>query len=243
MKRHFQTTVLATFAFALAIAPVVGNARATTSGDEGTPAEASLVAAAVDTTHRSSVSTPVQPGARPTNVPLQNPMNFGLNEAQARMQNDVTIEATRLDQAAIQNQTRLVDRLATEFGMTSRSLRNEQRTLNATWGDLILAHTLAASSDGNATVETLMQLRARGANWATIASDMGFSLEDVVAAMRLETQAATGMVKGDGRLTTLARGNAASTTTIEKTHTGAKIIRGSGAEPTKTSTTAEEGSK
>ena len=233
MKRIGRTAGLALIALALTSAPT---ARAAPSGD-------GLVAAEVDTLHRSSVTTPARPGSRPTNTPLPPAMNSGLTDAQAKAQAELAAQTATIDEAAVRNEANVVDRLASELGTTSRDLRAEQRQWNVAWGDLLIAYVLAGSSDGDATVSSVMEQRTKGAGWPGIVSNMGFSLDDVVNAVRQESLAATGMARGDGRLTTLARGNTAAgatgatgSTTVEKTRSGAKVIRGSGADTTRTDT-------
>jgi hypothetical protein len=234
MKRPSNSKPFVFLAVLVALVSAPAVTHATTVGDEGPPAEAGLVAAQADTLHRSSLSTPARPGSRPTNAPLTPAMNSGLTDAQAKFQAELAAQTATIDEAAVRNEANVVDRLASELGTTSRDLRAEQRQWNVAWGDLLIAHVLAGSSDGNATVTSLMELRKGGAGWPALVSDMGFSLDDVVNAVRQEALAATGMARGDGRLTALARGNAEGSTTVEKSRTGAKVIRGSGVETTPT---------
>jgi hypothetical protein len=94
-----------------------------------------------------------------------------------------------------------VARLAAEFQTPIARLRDERARLGVSWGDLAIAHTLAASARPAPSVETLARARDSGADWSTIATALGLDLGDCVTAVRAEARVAAGTALPDGHVT------------------------------------------
>jgi hypothetical protein len=91
-------------------------------------------------------------------------------------------------------------RLAEEFHATAKTLLDEKDSLNATWGEIVVGHTLAANARSAVTVNQILGLERQGMGWGTIAAGMGFGLRATVDAARRESRIAMGKSKPDGRI-------------------------------------------
>ena len=104
------------------------------------------------------------------------------------------------DGAAKEGDTKVAERLGGEFGMSADAVLAEKQTLGASWGELMIAHTLKANATTDLTVEQLVQMRKDGNGWGQIAAGMGFKLGEVVSAARAESRVAAGLAKADGKV-------------------------------------------
>ena len=160
------------------------------------------------------------------------------DRAQATPEKDAKDTETKLDatktsvdkEAAAKGDGVVAGRLATEFGMTSDALMAEKAQYNTGWGDLMIAHSLAANGT-NVTIDQLFQMRTTdNLGWGQIANGMGLKLGNVVSAVKSEGKVATGQSKGDGKVATMHGSNAkgASATHSSSTH-GASTTHGASA--------------
>lgn len=109
------------------------------------------------------------------------------------LENGVETEATTKGDATV------AGRIAGEFGMTADALTAERSQFGRGWGELMIAHTLAANSKTNLTVADLFQMRTEGMGWGQIAHGMDLKMGDLVAAVKAESRVATGLAKPDGK--------------------------------------------
>ena len=91
-------------------------------------------------------------------------------------------------------------RLGAEFGMSAEAIMDERTQLNASWGQLMIAHSIAANSKSGVTVEQLMEMNHDGMGWGKIAAGLGMKLGSVVSCVKAEGQVANGLVKADGHV-------------------------------------------
>jgi len=119
-------------------------------------------------------------------------------KARGRAEARLAATAKRVNELANEGESKVSDRLATEFGMTAEALVQEKQTLDAGWGEIMIAHTLIANSSSNVTMEQLFELRHDGTGWGQIAAGMGFHLGEVVSAVNAESRVASGLAKADG---------------------------------------------
>jgi hypothetical protein len=154
----------------------------------------------------ATVQADVAAGAEAaTRAEMQRVRDAGLTvKASARARADAKLGAAA---GAVDHQasagTEVATRLAAEFGLTATALMDEHQQLDASWGTLMIAHTLAAGAATNLTVPQLVQLHDEGTGWGQIAAGLGLKLGDVVSAARTEARVATGEVKADGRVATM----------------------------------------
>jgi hypothetical protein len=106
--------------------------------------------------------------------------------------------ARDIDRASV-GETRVASFLGSEFGMSVDAILAERRTLGASWGDLTIAHTLAASDKQGMTAAQVLELHARGMGWGQVAAGLRFGLEDAIRAVNTESRVARGLMKPDGR--------------------------------------------
>ncbi len=208
MRRHLGIRILlAGLAFTLA-------------GDFESPGAVRAQSGVADMLGRESIRTPPTGVSRPrtsiTGVTLLQPL--------IDVQTDLAAQGRRIEEVALRDEPIFSARLANEFGISNSRLMAQRRELAASWGDLLIAHTLAANARGRTNLTRLFELRREGQDWPTIATGLGFNLSQFMSAIRQQTLVATGMVRADGRAQTIARGETAGTTTR------ARVIRGTGAD-------------
>lgn len=102
---------------------------------------------------------------------------------------------------AREGEVRVATRLAGEFGVDAATLVEERQSLGVTWGDLVIAHTLAASSKSQISATQLVGLEREGLSWGQIAGGLELHLSDVAGSVNAETKVAQGLAKADGRVT------------------------------------------
>jgi len=112
-----------------------------------------------------------------------------LDEIERQIEN----EATSKGDAAV------AGRIAGEFSMTADALTAERSQYSRGWGEIVVAHTLAANSKSDVTLADIYQMRNQGTGWAVIAHGLGLKLGDVVPAVKTEGRVALGLAKGDGK--------------------------------------------
>ena len=120
--------------------------------------------------------------------------------------------ANQIDaEANLKGEVFVANRVASEFGMTGSLMMLERGTLNASMGDLVIAHTLAANSPQNVTATQLFTLQHDGYTWARIAYGLDLRSDQVAGAVESETRVALGRVKADGRPAMIQSASAART--------------------------------
>jgi hypothetical protein len=106
--------------------------------------------------------------------------------------------ARDIDRASV-GETRVAIFLGEEFRMSAPGILAERRDLGASWGDLTIAHTLAASDKQGMSPAQVLQLHVRGMGWGAVAAGLRFRLDDAIRAVRDESRVARGLVKADGK--------------------------------------------
>ena len=91
------------------------------------------------------------------------------------------------------------DRLAAEFGMTPEALAAQREVFKMGWGELMMAHTLVANSNGELTIEQIDALRKEGLGWGELAHGLGLNTTGFVTAVKNEVSVARGTAKPDGK--------------------------------------------
>jgi hypothetical protein len=121
---------------------------------------------------------------------------------QSRASADIALaaQATRINRASV-GETRVAKFLGTAFGISEDAITTERNQLGASWGDLTIAHTLAASDKEGMTAAQLLQLHDRGMGWGQVAAGLRFKLGDTVRAVN----EASLVARGRARLSRQAR--------------------------------------
>lgn len=122
--------------------------------------------------------------------------------ADARAKTEAKLEASAKSvdqQASAKGDARVAGRLATEFGMTADQLIAEKNDLQTSWGQLMIAHSLAANSTTNLTAAQLIEMRG-DSGWGQIAAGLGLNLGETVSAVRAESRVANGLANADGKV-------------------------------------------
>jgi len=121
--------------------------------------------------------------------------------AASRTRADEQLSASAKDvdaHATGDQQTQVAERLGKEFSLSTDAIVAEKTSLDASWGDLTIAHSLAAKAGGDVDVASLMALKQGGMGWGQIAAGLGLKLGSVVSGVKANSAAATGMAKAGG---------------------------------------------
>lgn len=130
--------------------------------------------------------------------------------SRTRADEQLAASAKEVDDHATADQgTQVAQRLGKEFNMTSDAVMAEKTSLNASWGDLTIAHALAGKAGGDATVSNLVALKQSGMGWGQIAAGLGLKLGTVVSGVKANANAASGLAKA-GSHTSVTHGASAS---------------------------------
>jgi len=124
----------------------------------------------------------------------------GISSRQARASADgaLAAQATEIDRASV-GETRVASFLGLEFGISEEAIIAQKQDLGTSWGNLTVAHTLAASDRQGMTVAQVLQLHDRGMGWGQVAAALRFELNDAVRAVNAERRVARGLMKPDGK--------------------------------------------
>jgi hypothetical protein len=122
--------------------------------------------------------------------------------AKTRARAEAKLDATskEVDTQADQNESKVADRLSAEFGMTADELMAEKSSSGASWGGLMIAHTLSSNTTTAATAADLLTMHQDGMGWGEIAAGLGLNLGEAVSAVQSEGKVAAGTVKADGKI-------------------------------------------
>lgn len=130
--------------------------------------------------------------------------------AQARAKADAKLGAAakKADaDAAAQGEATVAARLGAEFGMSAEDLTSERQSLDCSWGQLMVAHSLRAMSTTEVSAVQLLELRKDGIRWAQIAAGLGLKLGEAVGAVQAEERVAAGLAQPDGKVALIHEGN------------------------------------
>jgi len=105
--------------------------------------------------------------------------------------------AKDVDQAAAKGGAEVAERLAKMFNTTPDALTAERKQLGTSWGQLAIAHTLAAQAGGSVTVASLIQERKAGKGWGEIANGLNLKLGQVVSEVHENSHAAANKEKSE----------------------------------------------
>lgn len=137
-----------------------------------------------------------------SNLSFEDPLRRRIETHGTRVGADELAKAeVRIDQtaqevdhtASAQGEVRVAQRLAAEFGMNSDAIQVEKNALGASWGNLMIAHSISANSNADVTVASLLDLRRSGTGWGRIAAGLDLRLGSVVSAIRNEGRVASGI--------------------------------------------------
>lgn len=112
--------------------------------------------------------------------------------AKTRATTRLEAAARKADQAAAsKTEAQMAGRLAANFGTTPQVVLEEKVLTGASWGELMIAHSLAvdARGDAQATAVNLAMLHEAGMGWGAIAAGLGLSLGHAVQAAKANVAA------------------------------------------------------
>ena len=109
----------------------------------------------------------------------------------------LTVERINSD-ASAKGQTKIAERLASKFDVTSDVLLGMKGEYGLSWGELVVAHTLLANSSVKVDLPDLASLRSEGLSWGAIAFGLRFHMEDLEEAIKAGGRVAIGISKAKG---------------------------------------------
>ncbi len=192
----------------LALLLVMGTAHgALAEGTQSTTEAAAQAAMSADAGSATSVSADASVSTR---ADLARRLEERAAKVSAKSQAEVSgkLEATAKkvdDTDASSAESKIAGRIGAEFGMTTQAVLDEKQALDASWGNLMIAHTLAASgsSDANATVANLEAMHEAGMGWGKIAAGLGLNLGQTMSAVQAESRVAAGLARADGKVASI----------------------------------------
>jgi hypothetical protein len=125
--------------------------------------------------------------------------SMSTSSVRASADREMATMARNIDRTSV-GDTRVASFLASEFGMSEEAMLTEKRTLRASWGNLTIAHTLAAGDGSGMAAAQVLQLHDRGMGWGQVAVGLRLKLEDALRAVKAESRVAMGRAKADGHV-------------------------------------------
>ena len=138
--------------------------------------------------------------------------------AKTRADVDAKLAATTRkvdDNAAKEGEPKTAERLSAEFGLSTEAISTEKQQLGASWGELMILHTIAANTSTDLTPTQIFQMRSAGKGWAQISAGMGLKLGDVVNAAQSEGKIAMGLTKSEGKVAVIRPADASQEKTAK----------------------------
>ena len=167
-------------------------------------ADASTQPVQVNTSSTASGDVAAQVDARTTRAAIEQKAEKIAAQAKAKADAQLTAASEQVDKRASgDGEVAVATRLAAEFGMTTQALNDEKRSLDVSWGQLMIAHTLDANVSHDLTVEQLVAMHKDGMGWGEIAAGLGLQLGSVVSVVNSEGRVADGLAKADGHVATI----------------------------------------
>ena len=167
-------------------------------------ADASTQPVQVNTSSTASGDVAAQVDARTTRAAIEKKAEKIAAQAKAKADAQLTAASEQVDkQASGDGEVAVATRLAAEFDMTTQALNDEKRSLDVSWGQLMIAHTLDANVSHDLTVEQLVAMHKDGMGWGEIAAGLGLQLGSVVSVVNSEGRVADGLAKADGHVATI----------------------------------------
>ncbi|MEO6463794.1 MAG: hypothetical protein ABIP29_12040, partial [Candidatus Eisenbacteria bacterium] len=130
--------------------------------------------------------------------------------AQEKADAKLEAAAKKIDEAAARAESKVAGRLAGELDVEAKVLLEQKAELGASWGELMIAHSLEQNAAAEWSVEQLVTLHHSGMGWGRIAAGLGFELGSAVRAIDAEARVATGQARADGRVGVMAGGSGAA---------------------------------
>lgn len=125
-------------------------------------------------------------------------------DARAFADRRLEAESRSVDRTSV-GETRVARLLGIEFGMSEEAVAAQHERLGASWGDLTIAYTFAASDKPGMTAAQVLQLHDRGMGWGQVAAGLGFELSDAARAVSEESRVARGRAKPDRTTASIVR--------------------------------------
>jgi hypothetical protein len=195
MKRTLAWTMAVTAVL------VMGNmAQAQTQGQAEGQGAGALQASSAGTAVSTEASAAAQADFERTKQDIANKGARVSAEARARAEAKLAAAAKRVEDGVARGEAAAESRMAKEFRLTTSTLATEKAELGASWGQLVIAHTLQANATTSLTTEQLLDLHQEGMGWGQIAAGLGLKLGDVVSAVNTESRVAMGDTQADGRV-------------------------------------------
>jgi len=183
----------------------------TTTSTTGTTTEASTQASGAATVAATTqTDNTAQVAARAALAKQIEAKSAATAAAEVTKQGDkMTDAAHKVDtdaEASADASAKIAGRLATQFHMDAGAVMTEKQQLDVSWGNLMIAHTLAGSAKdaASATVDNLVALHKDGMGWGKIAAGLGFKLGAAVSAVQAEGKVAQGQAEASGKLSHIA---------------------------------------
>ncbi|HEY6194601.1 MAG TPA: hypothetical protein VI504_06110 [Candidatus Eisenbacteria bacterium] len=202
MARTFRSTLAMVSCGLLAAQLALAQSATTTGQTKGqSTADASMQPVQATTNTNAEANATAELDARKAREAIEKKAEKVSAQAKAKAETQLGATVDQVNKgASVDGDVTVATRLAAEFGMTPEALSAEKQSLDVSWGQLMIAHTLAANSKTTVTVEQLVALNKDGMGWGKIAAGLGLQLGSVVSSVNAESRVAHGLDKADGHV-------------------------------------------
>ncbi len=118
----------------------------------------------------------------------------------SRIEDRLESVAQEVDVEARKHEIQVANRLSAEFDVTPQTLLDEKSQYGAWWGELVIAHTLAANTSPYVSAGRIFKLHDDGVGWSQIAFGLGLNLKQFANAAQAEARVALGQTPPDGKV-------------------------------------------
>jgi hypothetical protein len=180
-----------------------------------------LAALALSSAVQADTAASAQSGATLDKSKLMEQASSVSADARAHTDAKLAAQAKKVDSAAKSSTdagATVAARLSKEFGVSADVLASERQQFDTGWGQIMIAHSIAASATNGVTADQLLTMHKDGMGWGDIAAGLGLSMGKTVSATNADTQMALGHTKASSQMTKTGAGAQAGVSSATEAH-------------------------
>ncbi len=202
-RNHSRSLAFVAFIALQALAAIAHAQSATTGGSAGSQGQTDIAAPPAQVTSSAAAIASTQATADLTRLRgrIIDKATDVSSRAKSKAEARLTASAQRVDDLVNQQgDAAVATRLATEFGLATEVLSKERQSFTASWGDVMIAHTLSSNVGGDVSAAQLLAIRTQGMGWGQMAAGLGLDLGSAVSSVNAESRVASGLARADGKV-------------------------------------------
>jgi hypothetical protein len=223
MRSIPRLSLLTAIAISLAVTAHAGTTDVTAQGSAQSLAQVTPKAAEANASAEASAQ--VQADMKREREAIEKKAAKTSAQARANAERRFASACGKVDQSAREtSDATMSNRLSAELNVTAGALMKEKTDAQASWGEMTIAHSLAANAKAPVTAGELCAWHHDGMGWADMTAGLGLSLGSAVSSIDMESKVARGMAKADGKVAAIygdgSRGAGAGLDVGANTHLG-----------------------